>query len=314
MIDKLKEAFLIKEKTEYYLKNLEELKADNNIEENHYNALKDEYTKLREDANAKIFSIKAQYKKMLDTETKKLTTARLDLKYLEIRNKVGQLAKEEYLKTVKEPQRKCLDLEKKIDNFQKVINAKYSHELKQFEKFKLFGKKETTSGLADIPRIISDTHSVPKASVVEPEIASTPPVELPPPAPPPPEEPIPLPPPVVITTISEEKLPEPEPEPEPPPPPVITIINLEILPDRVEQGNQIGIIANLENGNDIDIHRVVELTIDDKVVDSCDVNLISGEKQELTFIITAQEIGEHKVMLENNTKSFAVMPKASQRK
>jgi hypothetical protein len=334
MIDKLKEALITKEKTDYYLKNLEELKTNNTVEENHYVALKDEYTKLREDAQAKIFSLKAQYKKMLDTEIKKLTTAQLDLKYLEIRHKVGQISQEEFANKTREPKRKCQELERKIADLKKIVAVNYSHELKEQKKFSLFGKKESSSGLADIPKTVPVTPIEVKEVKVEketkedakPEILEqvTPPSVPPePPAPaeqslppviplnPPAARPIinldePLPPPIIITTISEEKPPEPEPEPEPP---TITVLNLEILPDRVEQGNQIGVIANITNGNDFPLKRTVELKIDEKIADSCEVDLDSKEDQELTFIITAQDVGEHKIIIENSVKSFIVMEK-----
>jgi hypothetical protein len=336
MIDKLKEALITKEKTDYYLKNLEELKANNTVEENHYIALKDEYTKLREDSQAKIFSLKAQYKKMLDTEIKKLTTAQLDLKYLEIRHKVGQMSQEEYASKIREPKRKCQEQERKITELKKIVAVNYSHELTEQKKFSLFGKKKSSSLLADIPKTVritpvevkeeketseetkpenaeqvspSPVPPVPPEPPESPEQSLPPVIHLNPPA----TQPIitmqePLPPPIVITTISEEKPPEPEPEPEPPPP-AITVLNLEILPDRVEQGNQIGVIANITNGNEFPLRQTVELIIDEKIADSCEVDLDSKEDQELTFIITAQDIGEHKVIIENTAKSFIVMEK-----
>ena len=59
MSTKLREAYLVKEKAESFLSNLEKLKAEGSIAEAQYGVLKAEYTKMRDDAIYEISSIKA---------------------------------------------------------------------------------------------------------------------------------------------------------------------------------------------------------------------------------------------------------------
>ena len=141
MSEKLKAAFLEKEKADLYLFNLDKLKEENGIEEMYYAVLKTEYSKLSNEALARIDSVKADIKKVLDAKLKEAAVAKLNYKYLEIRYKVGQIPASAFLKQEQGPKKKIAELEKDINELQSLVNASNSAEVgaptKKKEGFKI---------------------------------------------------------------------------------------------------------------------------------------------------------------------------------
>jgi hypothetical protein len=279
MTDKLTSALTEKGKAELYLSNLEKLKREGNIENLHYDALKSEYTRMLQDAESKINEEKSQTQKILDSKKKELAVAKLDMKYLEIRYKVGEMPPEIFDKKQREPQRRITELENTIYQLEKTIDA--SVNIEQFKprpaeqpKKKMFnfsigrGKKEEKS------------FSAPRPPLQErPVTPMPPPVERIEQIPDKPVEPVRA---IMEVPIIEDKKPL---------PPGLLITNLDILPNRVAVGNHVGIIANLKNSTGSPIQHRVELRVNNELKDYRDVFLPPEQNEEITFMILTSHDG-----------------------
>lgn len=362
MSEKLKAAFLDKEKADLYLFNLDKLKEENAIEETYYSVLKTEYTKLREEAVARIGAIKADIQKLLDVKLKEVAVSKLNHKYLEIRYKVGQIPADVFLKQEQAPKKKIMEMEKTIHELQSMVNATNSAEIggapakaKEGFKFPGFGKKP-----AAMPQPKSETKAAPvpeekpewkaeeqgESKLLAPRPKPIPiPVSSPEPSSPwapvetAGESVIPLGAPQTDVTLEEEEetavecLPEQEvmeeeegeeeeeeqeeeeietpPEEEAPRraiPPGLSVTDLDILPDRVRQGNHIGIIASVKNVGQVFLTHVVEIRINGEVVNTAEIELSPGQAQEVTFLVVAGPPGEYTVDIEGREGSYTVVP------
>ncbi len=307
MSDKLRQAFLEKEKADLYLFNLEKLREEKSIEETYYTVLKTEYTKLRDVANKKIEAIKADIKKVLDSKLKEASVAKLNHKYLEIRYKVGQINANDFLKQEQGPKKKIAELEKSISQLQAVVNANNSAEL---------------PGKSTVKKPTMNLNLQEKQTGVTPNPAPAP---------------IPLVRPVAISEVkpqqwktmeevvpaSETRAPEQTAEESPPQKteaatpqaampqkviiPGLSITDLEILPDRVVSGNHIGVVARVKNLGQQIIEHTLELRINDETRDTAQINLEPGQMRELTFLVVAGLPGEYRVELEGQEGKFIVV-------
>lgn len=299
MSDKLRQAFLEKEKADLYLFNLEKLREEKSIEETYYTILKTEYAKLRDIATKKVDAIKADIKKVLDGKLKEAAVAKLNHKYLEIRYKVGQINANDFLKQEQGPKKKIAELEKSINQLQVLVNANNSTEvpgksavkkpamnLSQMER-----QAEKAPPIAPVPIPIVKTTAV---TEVKPQQWKT-----------------------IEETVPAAEIKGTEQVVEPAPPQVeipkkiiptgLSVTDMEILPDRVTSGNHIGIIATVKNVGQQLIDHMLELKINNETRDTAQINLAPGQTRELTFMVVAGLPGDYTVELEGQEGKFIVV-------
>jgi hypothetical protein len=328
MSEKLKAAFLDKEKADLYLFNLGKLKEENGIEEMYYQVLKTEYTKLKDEAIVRIDSIKADIKKVLDAKLKEAAVAKLNYKYLEIRYKVGQIPASAFLKQEQGPKKKIAELEKDINNLQSLVNASNSAEVgaptKKKEGFKIpvLGRQPTVKPdgkneekPADqpvarprpIPIPLAGEHQAHEWTPLEQNTAA--PTSLLSPAAEQHAEAEPEAAAEAQLNPELEMAPEPEPEiPKKTTPPGLSITDLDILPDRVVHGNHIGVIARIKNVGHEFFSHLIEMKINGDVFDTAEIHLEPGQTQELTFMVAAGAPGEYSVDIEGRESTYTVVP------
>jgi uncharacterized cupredoxin-like copper-binding protein len=94
-------------------------------------------------------------------------------------------------------------------------------------------------------------------------------------------------------------------------PPAISITNFQIMPDRVVQGSDVGIITTITNNSQDTIQHKLELKINGKTQAFHQLTLAPGESQEVTFVITAGAPGDYQVSIDGLTGKFSVMPTAN---
>ena len=261
----LRAAYLMKEKAELFLANLEQLKAEGSISETENAVLKAEYTNMREDAIFKVNSAKALIKKELDSKAGELDIFRLKLSYLEARYKVGQIPAKTYLKQEKGPRSKAAQLERQLSELQALVNSTCSADISVPAGGKLPGlslmyrkKQPPAPWRPFIPQM-----PVPQVSTAERLIPDS-----------------------------------------------ISITDLQIVPARVLQGNDLGIIVNVRNNGPNTVQYKIELKINGELKDSNQVTLASGNSQEITFVVTTDAAGEHEVAVDGLTGKFSVISPA----
>jgi len=320
MSEKLKSALVDKEKAESYILNLEKLKEEKAIDDVQFNILKAEYTKLRNDALTRVSAEKAEIKKVLDVKLKELATIKNTHKYLEIRHKVGQISAAEFAKQESTPKKKIMALEKVIGDLQKSFNAANSSEITVesggTKVFGLFGKGKKQEPdqmlISPFPEPVPPPPVNPEPPVMEQPVQAAPPVMDTPPAPPPVYHP---------ATVSVQKIErrideESELEAEGPDgkdksrkslPRGLTISNLDILPERVIAGNEVGIIVSLKNISEQPVGHRLDLVINGEIRDAADIMLEAGKKDEITFLITAEDPGEYNIDLGGQHGRFIVV-------
>ena len=258
MADKLTTAINERAKAQQYLFNLEKLKEEGSIENIHYETLKNEYTRMLQEAQSKIDDEKSQVKKVLDKHKQELAAIKLDLKYLEIRYKVGELSLDTYTKKEGQPSKKIAELENTIAQLEQVINAPEAAptiastvkpEPKKSSGFSLgFGKKKEETPETTTPPVNEkpvDEEPVATAIPVEEQVNTSPP------------EPVKSP----ENTVVEA----PTKQPAKQLPPGLVITGLDILPNRVAAGNHVGIVASLKNNSDDLIQHRIELKTNEEV-------------------------------------------------
>lgn len=289
MTDKLKAAFLEKERVELFLSNLDKLKDESGLEGTYYEALKNEYQIMREKALSKITALKYELQKKLDAKIKELSIDKLNIKYLEVRYKVGQIPPSTYMRQEQKPRKKISDLEKTISYLQSLINSSKSSDILVPYKKSCFlsglgGRKEPD--LNALRQMKTSTVNIVEKKSDQPLKATVV------------QEPV---------VVPEPKVEEPVIQLPPPPPPGLIVTNLQILPDRVTAGSHVGIIAIIKNNGQQDINYRLELKINNEVKDYYDVSLATGKSEEITFLAVASEPGEYQVEMAGLYGRFTVL-------
>ena len=300
MADKLTTAINERARAQQYLFNLEKLKEEGSIENIHYETLKNEYTRMLQEAQSKIDDEKSQVKKVLDKHKQELAAIKLDLKYLEIRYKVGEISLDTYTKKEGQPSKKIAELENTIAQLEQVINAPEAaptiastvkSEPKKSSGFSLgFGKKKEETHETTIPPVNEkpvDEEPVATAIPVEEQVNTSPP------------EPVTSP----ENTVAEA----PTKQPVKQLPPGLVITGLDILPNRVAAGNHVGIVASLKNNSDDLIQHRIELKINEEVKDYRDIYLPPGKSEEITFMVLTNYDGEYTVNVGGQIGKYTVL-------
>lgn len=300
MADKLTTAFKEKAKAQQYLFNLEKLKEEGSIENTHYDTLKAEYSRMFQEAQSKIDDEKSQVQKILDKHKQELASIKLDLKYLEIRYKVGEISLDTFTKKESQPRKKIAELENTIAQLEQVVNASVAApsisstvkpEPKKSSRFSFgFGKKSEEMPVMPAPPVNEKpVDEKPMTPTIPPEeqVNSSPPIPVTPP----------------VTTNEEPSLKQ---EVQPLPPGLI-ITNLDILPNRVAAGNHVGIVAGLKNNSDDPVQHRIELRINEEIKDYRDIFLPPGKSEELTFMVLTNYDGEFTVNVGGQIGHYTVL-------
>ncbi|MGA7678286.1 MAG: hypothetical protein WCA51_07950 [Dehalococcoidia bacterium] len=98
VIEALKVTYLAKEKAELLVSDLEKLKAEASAIEAQYNILKDDYSKMCEDAISRITAVKTALEKDMESKVGDLEIFRSGINNLEARFKLGLVPPETYSK------------------------------------------------------------------------------------------------------------------------------------------------------------------------------------------------------------------------
>jgi hypothetical protein len=103
VIEALKVTYLAKEKAELLVSDLEKLKAEASAIEAQYNILKDDYSKMCEDAISRITAVKTALEKDIESKVGDLEIFRSGMNNLEARFKLGLVPPETYSKEKEAP-------------------------------------------------------------------------------------------------------------------------------------------------------------------------------------------------------------------
>lgn len=303
-MDKLLEAFMKKERAEIYLLNLEKMKNEDSLPESLYESIKLQHTGERTEAVEKIDFLKADLRKKIDDFNEKLALARLNFKYFEVKHKVGQLTETEFSKQSKEPRRRVANLEKILEQLNVQLAATASSDLETPEPAKK-PKLAMPGSKKQAPRqTIYEPAPVPMAEVVEPEEEKE-------------EEPPEILPvtasvgPVVaaqnIASVENVPLLQNFPETRKQLPPNLAITGLNILPQKVISGNDVGIVVELKNIGSEEIAYKLELRVNDEIKDYQDIWLAPGNTDEVTFVVPAGLPGDYQIDLDGQSGKFKVL-------
>ncbi len=273
MENDLRTAFLNKERAELFLSNLEKLRNDKAINDLSYTALKTEYSVNLQHAQIKIDQVKQEFNKRLTMRTRQLGVFKQEMANLDARFKVGQMPADDYLKQIKNPQKKAADLEEQIAHLTSLTEAKTSAEVAVPE----------STGLASLfsSRMRQDR----QPPLMPSNLAWTPPQ----PEPEPPKE---VPPEVVA------------------PPETTSISSLHILPDRAYPGSSIGIIAIVTNSGLEKVRHRAEFKINGRIEAVNEVSIEPGHSQEVTFMTVGGTPGDYNISVDKATGVLKIMPPA----
>ena len=305
-MDKLRDAFIKKERAEIYLLNLEKLKADDSIKDSFYESLKSEHGKARNEAIEKVDRIKAELQKKLEAKKQELALARLNFKYVETKHQAGQLSETEFTRQGRGPKRKVENLEKSVEEIKQLIEATSSSDIRAGSLLKGLNlnmglsksKKENLT-----PRVIPEMTPLLKTEQTVQPTPETKKLEL-------------LPIEGSLEIISQrpepglpsgEPLTEEVPKPKKHLPPELTITSLYILPDRVISGNDVGIIASVKNIGEQEINYKLELRINEEIKDYQTISLMPGKSEEVTFLIPTGLPGEYQIDIDGQSGKYKVL-------
>lgn len=129
---KLQMAFSKKEKAERLLANLEDLKGKGEIEDDQYEAMKEEYSAVLDEGNSEIQAIKEELAKTLEAYRKDLEIYTQELKNLEVRIKVGELSADKYKRQEQKTRGKVEKLQQQADNLENLLKANSSADVGGF--------------------------------------------------------------------------------------------------------------------------------------------------------------------------------------
>jgi hypothetical protein len=102
-------------------------------------------------------------------------------------------------------------------------------------------------------------------------------------------------------------MPMPIPVSVPPIPPPIKVSDLQIMPDKVVEGGNLGIIITVANIVPGTVQYKLDLKINGAIHESRDFNLMPGEVQEMTFVVMAEIPGNYKVEIGGLSGSYDVL-------
>jgi hypothetical protein len=103
VIEALKATYLAKKKAELLVSDLEKLKAEASAIEAQYNILKDDYSKMCEDAISRITAVKTALEKDIESKVGDLEVFQSEMSNLEARFKLGLVPPETYSKEKEAP-------------------------------------------------------------------------------------------------------------------------------------------------------------------------------------------------------------------
>jgi len=139
-VRKLRIAFSKQEKAEKLLANLEELKEKEEVGDERYGLMKEEYERLQKEGELEIEAIRDELTRELETSRKELGVYQEELKNLELRIKVGELSADKYIRQEKRTRGKAKRLEQQIESFEESLKADSSEDVGGFVNVPLQGR------------------------------------------------------------------------------------------------------------------------------------------------------------------------------
>ena len=116
-------AFTTLEANQGYLKNLEKLKSEGSVQQDQYEAMKDEYSRKIPPAESEIKAIKNRVERELDALKKEEGMVKKDLDNLSTRNKVGEVPLEKFRSLDAKMRRRIEQIESEISEFENLLKA-----------------------------------------------------------------------------------------------------------------------------------------------------------------------------------------------
>jgi len=270
MENDLRTAFSNKERAEFFLSNLEKLRDDKAINDLSYSALKTEYSVNLQHAQIKIDQVKQEFNKRLSMRTRQLGIFKQEIANLDARFKVGQMPAEDYLKQIKNPQKKASGLEEQIAHLKSLVDAKSSFEVEAPE----------STGLASLFK--SRLRQGGQPAAMPAHMAWTPPAGH--------EEP-------------KEIIPADIPD-------TTSVSSLHILPDRAYPGSSIGVIATVTNSGKEKVQHRAEFKINGRIEAVEDIGIEPGHSHEVTFMTVGGPPGDYHVSVDSAIGMLKILPPA----
>jgi hypothetical protein len=270
MENDLRTAFLNKERAELFLANLEKLRGDRAINGLSYTALKTEYAVNLQHAQIKIDQVKQEFNKRLLMRTRQFGIFKQEMANLDARFKVGQMPAEDYLKLIKNPQKKASDLEEQIAHLNSLIGANNSAGVSVPESTGLASLITSRFGRGDRQPAAMPAHlwAAPTA----------------------PEQP---------KDIPQADLPD-----------TTSISSLHILPDMAYPGSSIGVIATITNSGRENVRHRAEFRINGRIEAVDDVSIEPGHSQEVTFMTVGGPPGDYHISVDSAAGVLRIIPPA----
>ena len=116
-------AFTTLEANQGYLKNLEKLKSEGSVQQDQYEAMKDEYSRKIPPAESEIKAIKNRLERELEALKKEQGLVKKDLDNLSTRNKVGEIPLEKFRNLDAKMRRRIEQIESEIAEFESLMKA-----------------------------------------------------------------------------------------------------------------------------------------------------------------------------------------------
>jgi chromosome segregation ATPase len=119
----LKMAYTTLEANQGYLKNLEKLKAEGSVQNDQYEAMKEDYSRKIPPAESEIKAIKNRLEREMEAVKKELSVLKKDLDNLSTRNKVGEVPLEKFRSMDSKIRRRIEQIETETAEFENLLKA-----------------------------------------------------------------------------------------------------------------------------------------------------------------------------------------------
>lgn len=119
----LKMAYTTLEANQGYLKNLEKLKAEGSVQNDQYEAMKEDYSRKIPPAESEIKAIKNRLEREMEAVKKELAVLKKDLDNLSTRNKVGEVPLEKFRSMDSKIRHRIEQIETETAEFENLLKA-----------------------------------------------------------------------------------------------------------------------------------------------------------------------------------------------
>ena len=279
----LREAYLAKENADSYLNKLDDLRAEDTVNERLYNTLKKEYLTKQRKALSMIVDTQTELKRQINAKLDELSEVKRRFTDMETKLQARQISPSLFINRERSFTTKIRQLENAITELKMLVDATSSDDI-----VPTINKKKS-AGMFRSQRMQSMSHK--SLEAVPPPEPETPKLET-----------------TTVADRTEIEIGEESTEAEADIPVLQKISDLKILPQVVMEGSDVGITVMVFNDKDKNITYQAYLKINNKTHDSRSVVLSPGASQEITFIYTSTKPGDFSVRLEDLQGKFKVIP------